>query len=96
MKIARGKKGVASGVEEKRSKDLSQPAWVLLSVLAVSKNGACSRDRSNCPDSFPIQLSIMSWIFSELVPRVSRLEAAHRLRLLFSTDIVGDVIITIL
>lgn len=38
----------------------------------------------------------MSWIFSELVPRVSGLEAAHCLRLLFSTDIVGVVIITII
>ena len=64
-------------MQEKRSKDLSQPARVLLSPLAVSKNGACSRDRSNCPDSFLIQRRIMSWIFSELVPRVSRLELAH-------------------
>lgn len=38
----------------------------------------------------------MSWIFSELFPRVSRLEAAHCLRMLFSTDIVGVVIITII
>lgn len=38
----------------------------------------------------------MSWIFSELVPRVSHLEAAHCLRLLFCTDIVVVVIITII
>ena len=38
----------------------------------------------------------MSWIFSELVPRVSHLEAAHCLRLLFGTDIVVVVIITII
>lgn len=38
----------------------------------------------------------MSWIFSELVPRESHLEAAHYLRLLFCTDIVVVVIITII
>ena len=38
----------------------------------------------------------MSWILSELVPRVSRLEAAHCLRLVFTSDIVVVVIIAII
>ena len=48
-------------MQEKRSKDLSQPTRVLVSALAISKNEAFSQDRSKCPDSFLIQRGVMSW-----------------------------------
>lgn len=92
MRIARGKK-----------KEL-QAAWKKSEVRIFRSPLGCyfrlsrslKMELAHGIDSFLIQRRIISWIFSELVPRVSRLEAAHCLRLVFTSDIVGVVIIAII